>query len=238
MAEKDSKNNIFSIKLERDELQEQLGGGLPRGAICYIEGEFGSGKSAIVQRFTYGLLEAGYSVSYISTELTVKDFINQMYSLNFPIATPLLNHQLLYIPVYPLIGSVGKRKIFLSKLLRARGIFESEVIIIDTFSSLLKASLNEDNKGIKTLSFLKKITGMDKTVILTSDPHDLPDNVQSIFKDSSHVYISIMMKTLGGELTRTLKVNRYLGTPKKPEDMVGFKVIPGIGIIIEITEVG
>ena len=46
---------------------------LPRlQAIVLMEGDYGAGKSAISQRLSYGLCQEGASVTYLSTELTVR----------------------------------------------------------------------------------------------------------------------------------------------------------------------
>ena len=68
-------NDLFSIGLdERDRLNKELGGGLPPGSIVLMEGDYGAVKSAISQRFTYGLCEEGHTVTVLSTELTVGSF--------------------------------------------------------------------------------------------------------------------------------------------------------------------
>ncbi|MFA4935746.1 MAG: ATPase domain-containing protein, partial [Candidatus Methanoperedens sp.] len=72
-------NGVRSFELGGDELCKKLGEGFPSGSIAIIEGGSGSGKSTVCQRIAYGLMESGTSVTYISTQLTTKGFINQMY---------------------------------------------------------------------------------------------------------------------------------------------------------------
>ncbi len=45
----------------------------------------------------------------MSTELTTKGFIDQMKSLDYPIVKHLLSGDLLFVPVYPLIGKAIPR---------------------------------------------------------------------------------------------------------------------------------
>ena len=54
-----------------------MGGGLPKGTIVTITGTDGAGKSAIIQRFIYGLIRHNYRLTVVSTELTTKGFIDQ-----------------------------------------------------------------------------------------------------------------------------------------------------------------
>ena len=53
------------MNLERDELADRLGGGLPKGALCVIEGEYGTGKSIILERMLYGFLKNNARVSVV-----------------------------------------------------------------------------------------------------------------------------------------------------------------------------
>ena len=88
------KERVMGIKLERDEFHRWFGGGLPKSSICVIEGVEGGGKTIISQRLAYGLLENNYTVTYVSTELTIRDFIFQMASMNYNIVDYLLKKKL------------------------------------------------------------------------------------------------------------------------------------------------
>ncbi|CAG0961568.1 partial DNA repair protein RadA, partial [Flavobacteriales bacterium] len=63
----------YNFVLDRDELNQMLGGGFPKGSLIMIDGPSGSGKSALCQRFAYGLLDNKNTVTYISTQLTTKN---------------------------------------------------------------------------------------------------------------------------------------------------------------------
>jgi len=163
----DPLESIYSFMIKRDEFHDQLGRGIPKGSIVYIHGDPSAGKSVVCQRLVYGFLSNNFNVSIISTEMTVKDFINQMYSLDYKIAKPMLNNLLKYIPVYPLMGKVKNRENFLEKLMNSEQLFNSDIVMIDTFSSLLKYSIHDEDSSIKFLSFLKKLSSMDKVIIIT-----------------------------------------------------------------------
>ena len=67
-----SGRNLVPLGLDdRDRLNAELGGGIPRGSIVIMEGQYGAGKSALTQRFTYGICEEGHTTTFLSTELTV-----------------------------------------------------------------------------------------------------------------------------------------------------------------------
>ncbi|MCG7849557.1 MAG: ATPase [ANME-2 cluster archaeon] len=228
--------SVLSFEVERDEFNRRLGNGFPDGSIAFIEGDNGSGKSSISQRITYGLLENGYTVTLISTQLTTKGFINQMYSLDYPVASHLLKNNLLYIPVLPLIKSSKNRIDFIERLMNAEALFKKNVIIIDTISALIKQSA-DTTKGLELISFLKKITGMGKTVILTANLNELDNTIYSQFISTSDIYFTLKVRPLGNEIKRTIIVNKFTGARSPVGSMVGFRIESKVGLVVEIASV-
>lgn len=227
---------IRSFDLKRDELCSKLGGGFPAGSIVAIEGGNGSGRSTLCQRLAYGLMENGSTVTYISTQLTTKGFINQMYSLNYRIAPFLLKKKLLYIPVLSLINPMPSRMDFIERLRDGKELFNSDVILIDTISSLIKHSADVE-KSIELISFFKRLTGMNKTIILSVDPSELEPEIHTEFMEASDINLSLKISTLGSSIKRTIIVNRFTGAPAPVESMIGFRVESNVGVVVEIASV-
>src|SRR3990172_5063240 len=83
------------------EVDEKLGGGIPVGSLCLVEGHSDSGKSVLCQHLTHGTLTSGQTaVSYYTTENTIKSLISQMDSLNMFTMDYFLADRL---RIYPLI---------------------------------------------------------------------------------------------------------------------------------------
>lgn len=227
----------YKLQIPRDDLHDQLGQGLPAGTITLIEGAHGTGKSALVQRMIYGFLSNQHSVTCISTEMTVKDFINQMYSLDYPISSWLLNGKLKFVPVYPLVGKARKRNDFLGMLMDGEELYKSDIMIIDTFSSLVSNSLQGEENSISVLSFFKRLTGMGKTIVLTVDTAELNPKALAPFESDSQVYLNIAVSQVGGMISRSIMVKRFGGTEYRVSPVVGFRIEPNVGMVIEITSV-
>ncbi len=227
---------IRPFDLKRDEVCSKLGGGFPSGSIAVIEGGAGSGKSTICQRLAYGLMENGYSVTYVSTQLTTKGFINQMYSLNYRIANFLLKKNLLYIPVLSLIEPTPARTDFIERLRGGKELFDNDVIIIDTISSLIKHSANVE-KSIELISFFKKLTGIKKTLILSFETSELEPEILSEFIAASDINLSLKISTLGSSIKRTIIVNKFTGASASVESMIGFRIESNVGVVVEIASV-
>lgn len=229
--------DIYKLQIARDDLHDQLGQGLPTGTITLLEGANGSGKSAILERMMFGFLSNDHSVTCISTELTVKDFIDQMYCLDYPIASWLLSGKLKFVPVYPLIGNTRDRKDFLGMLMGSRELFTSDVIIIDTFSSLVNNSLRGEENSINVLGLFKKLAGMNKSVVISVDPEEVEGEALSPFESDSHVYLSLVVSQVGGMISRNIVVKRFANTQYRVSPMIGFRIEPNVGMVIEITSV-
>ncbi len=226
----------YNFLLDRDELNQMLGGGFPKGSLIMIDGPSGSGKSALCQRFAFGLLDNKSTVTYISTQLTTKNFIRQMNSLDYPIGIRLLKGELLYIPVFPLIKESKPRIDFIQRLMSAEVLFEKNVIMIDTLSALIRYG-TDAAKSLELISFFKKITGLQKTIIITMDSAELPAHVVSEFKDAAEILMTLKMRQMGTEILRTIMINKYSRPEIQVGAMIGFKVEAKSGVMINISGV-
>ncbi len=238
---------VYRINLERDELSDRLGGGLPSGALVVIEGEFGTGKSIILERLLYGLLKNSARVSVVSTELTTLHFIEQMHSLDYPVEEFIFNRSLLFLPVYPVLGFRGKKTDLMDRLLNAKKMYEQDVVCIDAFSSLVKdwmralpdtMSKQEVVERIEdTLYLFKLLNAKGKTVILTMQPGDVPEETASVLKAAADVYLTLKLDSVGGVVSRSIFVRRFERAAKPVADIVPFRVEPKTGLIVEIKSV-
>ncbi|MFZ3060472.1 MAG: ATPase domain-containing protein [Candidatus Methanoperedens sp.] len=226
----------YSFLLDRDELNQMLGGGFPKGSLIMIDGPSGSGKSALCERFAFGLLDNKHTVTYISTQLTTKNFIRQMNSLDYPIGIKLLKGELLYIPVFPLLKESTPRIDFVQRLMGAEVLFEKNIIIIDTLSALVRYSINPE-KSLELISFFKKLSGVQKTIILTIDSTEMPPNIVTEFKDAAEILMTIKMRQMGSEILRTAMINKYSRPEIQVGAMIGFKVEAKSGVMINISGV-
>jgi flagellar protein FlaH len=228
--------DICSFEIPRDEYNRKLGGGFPTGSLVVMEGGSGGGKSTICQRYTYGFLENKTSVTLISTQQTTKGFINQMYALDYPIASYLLNGSLLYIPVIPLVQAAKSRIDFIERLMGGQELFDNDVILIDTISSLIKYSVDTE-KSLDLISFFKKLNGMGKIIILTIEPTQLSEDVTSMFRSSCDIYITLKIRPMANEVKRTVIVNKFTGAKGPVGQMIGFRIEPKVGLVVEIAAV-
>ncbi|MCS3900749.1 ATPase domain-containing protein [Methanococcus voltae] len=224
------------IELERDDVHKRFGGGIPYGSIIHIEGEESSGKSILSQRLSYGFLQNSYSLSYISTQSTTTEFVKQMTSLKYMINKRLLNGNLLYIPVYPLISDNTQKDDFIKKSMTTRAFYEKDIIIFDSLSTLISNDASEVQVG-DLMSFLKRIASMNKIIIYTINPKELSDQVVTMLRTAATMVIKTETYAFGGNLKNSAKIVKYNMAAGPFQKVMVFRVDPGLGIAVEISSV-
>jgi flagellar protein FlaH len=226
----------LNIALRTDELHRRLGTGIPKESLVLIEGEDGAGKSIVCQRLLYGFLTNGHSVTYVSSELTTKDFLNQMNSIRYGVGPYMRQKKLLFIPMFPQVGRVVPRTDFLDRLMAAKELFSNEAIFIDTLNSLILEKFTKVDL-FNLISFLKKITNMDKSVFITVDPSLFDPNALNILRSVSDVHFKLNLKQIEGDMKRSITVNRFRGSTRQISQAIGFRVEPKIGFVMEISAI-
>lgn len=226
----------IDITLDRDDFNQRIGNGLPKGSLMIIEGEEGTGKSIVAQRILYGALKNGHTASYLSTELTTLDFIKQMASLNYNIEDYLLSDKLLFLSLVNLFGKVKKEKnlIFELEKAKAKKIFEKEIIIIDSLSYPLINGFTEED-GFKLIDFLLRIKALDKFIILTYNPSELNPIVVNNLRRVSDIYFKTYVSTLAGQMAKVIEIVRFRNAKESYQYTIPYRVEPGLGLIIEIV---
>ncbi len=231
-----SEIKYLDIALSSDELHRKIGAGIPMGSLMLVEGEDGGGKSIICQRLLYGFLKNGHSATYICSEMTTKDFVKQMKSLEYDVSHHLVKRKLLYIPMFPRVGRVVPREDFLDRLMQARQLFQTEAVILDTLNSLITEKFSKQDI-FRFLSFLKKVANLDKTVIITVNPHMIDKSFLDVLRAVVDIHFKIDIKQAAGNIKRSLNVYRFRGSSIMVSPTIGFRVEPRIGFVIEISAV-
>jgi len=249
-----ARNELYSIGLdERDRLNKELGGGMPPGSIVLVEGDYGAGKSAMSQRFTYGLCEEGHTVTMLSTELTVGSFLEQMNSLDYDMVDHMLDEDVLFLHAdigdsntFSSDDSEGDRKELLKRLMEAEVMWDSDVIIIDTFDAILRndpkfealVRQNEERQAaLEIISFFRDVISRGKTIMLTVDPTTLDEEALGPFRSIADVFLELEMVEVGNDVRRQANVLRFAGMGEQVGDTIGYSVRSGTGIVIESRSV-
>ena len=224
----------YSIDIERDELDTNFGGGLPKNSLILIEGPDGAGKSLLCQRFIHSLLKNGESVTYISSELNTLDFINQMESLNYSIQQGFLDQTILFISMVPFLGKVKFENNFLEKIINSKKIFENDIIIFDTLSFLMVKPGAPKEEYYDIINFFRKLNNLNKTVIFTVDPGNLDEIFLNMLRNVVDLLVEVQLKLFAGDMIRSINIKRFKRPRGVYKPAIPFRVEPKEGLIIEI----
>ena len=126
----------FPYDVETDSLADSLGLRLPNRSLIMLQGEVGSGKSLVSQRFVHGLLHNDVKVLVITTELTTRGWIEQMESIGYGVTDALTNGNLM---IFSRFGTVAEPipNVGLDEVLNSEAIEEADIVVIDSASSLM-----------------------------------------------------------------------------------------------------
>jgi flagellar protein FlaH len=204
------------------------------------------------QRFTYGLCEEGHRVTMLSTELTVGSFLDQMHSLDYDMVEHMLDENVLFL--HADIGDTdtfsdsdsGDRKELLKRLMDAEVMWDSDVIIVDTFDAILRndpkfealVRKNEERQAaLEIISFFRDVISQGKVIVLTVDPSTLDEDAIGPFRSIADIFLELEMIEVGNDVRRQIAVKRFAGMGEQVGDTIGFSVRSGTGIVIESRSV-
>lgn len=235
MAESEQGKKYINITLERDELAQNLGGGIPKGSLMLIEGVDGAGKSVFAQRLTFSMLENKATVTYISTELNTMSFVEQMSSLDYDVKKPLLNGQLLFLPMFPLLGYTTLESDFFDRLINSREVFRSEVIIFDTLSFLLIHNTMDYKEAFDIINKLKRFISMGKTILFFVDNQHLNQTFLTLLRSVCDIFMAVEIRSFAGQAVRVISTQRFKRPKEAFTPAIPFKIEPGRGLAVEIA---
>ncbi len=230
-----TQQHLLNMHIRRDELARSIGGGIPKSSLTVLEGPDGAGKSIIAQRLAYGFLQNGYTVSYLSTELTTQGFIEQMSSLEYDVKYEMLDEKLFFISLYPYYGQGRLRENFLDILFTSKKLFEKDVIILDTLSFLLVDDHLSQDDAFAFMQFLKRLNQLGKTIILGVDPEHINQRLLTLIRSACDIILHLEMRTFAGSTVRVINVKRFKRSGGDVLTAIPFRVEPQKGLVIEIV---
>ena len=175
----------FNFELDQDSLADSMGLKLPSRSLMVVTAEVGGGKSLICQRLTFGLLENGAKVVYVTNELTTRGWIEQMHSIGYWVTDHIKSGKLLVVSSF---GTVAEEveNVTIDDLFDSEGLKVADVIIID--------SLSELSKGVDAASLLlklRKFCSKGHTVMVTCDPYQMDNNFVQQLRATSEVALDL-----------------------------------------------
>ena len=220
----------LNISTGRAEIDQQMGGGIPRGSLTLVEGKHGTGKSVFCQHLVQSALNSGKSVAFYSSETGSTSLISQMSSLGLDVLDYFLLDKLRVFPLELPVG-VSSTASPLGKFLRHMSVLppEFELIIVDSLTGILP--LTPKPAALEFFSGTRQLCQEGRTVVLTVDPRALATSWGAELATLSDIHLRLQMQTVTVQrVVKSLemcKTNRDSGGYAA---VVNFDVFPGRGM--------
>lgn len=216
------------------ELDNRLGGGIPAPSLLIIEGDNGTGKTALCCQLTHGFIFNERKVMYVITENSIRVFLEQARSISYDLITPYVKGALTIIPAH--LEGVRWSKKGVNELINALVEFlkvrskDYDVAIIDSISMLVRyMSVSNIHNFITELRQLVKA---GKLVVITIHSGMLTEEAMKVFIADSDVYFRLSLAEIGGRAVKVINVVKIRGAPLPAESAIAFDVDPAFGIKI------
>jgi flagellar protein FlaH len=210
-----------------------MGTAIPNRALMLVCGGIGSGKSIIGQRMSFGMTANDIKVALYTTELTTRGWLEQVSSIGYYMDKRIDEGKFHLISSFGVIADESDEQVTILDILEAAPSKDAEVVIIDRASELMPPEMG----GKQLLSALRKFTSEGRTLILTIDPDEMDSDSLRDMKNSAEVLLDMMTAVVGGQLVRTVGVTRFLRAAGPVTERIGWKVMPEMGFIVDITAV-
>ena len=223
----------FEFGVIQDSLGQSLGTAIPNRALVIVSGGIGSGKSIIGQRMSFGMTANDIKVSLVTTELTTRGWLEQVASIGYFMEKKIDDGEFHLMSSFGVIAEQVEDPVNLLELLESPALKEAEVVIIDRASQMIPAEI----EGPVLLSILRQYTAQGRTLFLMIDPEEMNSKLLRELQNSAEVVLDMMTSVVGGQLVRTLCVTRFLRAAGPVTERIGWKVMPEMGFIVDITAV-
>lgn len=223
----------FEFGVIQDSLGQSMGTAIPNRGLVIVSGGIGSGKSIIAQRMSFGMTANDVKVAMYTTELTTRGWLEQVASIGYYMDKRIDEGLFHLISSFGVIAEASDEEVTLLDLLEAKPSKDAEVIIIDRASELMPEGVG----GKELLSLLRKFTSEGRTLMLMIEPDEMDGTVLRDLKNSAEVVLDMLTSVVGGQLVRTISVTRFQRAAGPITERIGWKVMPEMGFIVDITAV-
>jgi flagellar protein FlaH len=233
MAKTVNGKKVETIVTNVTEVDERLGGGIPLGSLCLVEGHSDAGKSVLCQHLTHGTLTNGeISVAYYTTENNVRSLISQMESLNMNVLDHFLADHLRIFPLtfHNAAMQGGAKPFYVLTHHFTHLPQEYKLIIVDSITLLVAHS--NPVAIIDFFSRCKNICDQGKTVIVVAHSYAFEEDMLSRTRSLCDARFKLRLEQVGDAMIKLMEVLKVRGAERPTGDVVSFNIEPKMGMRI------
>ncbi|MHA1585588.1 MAG: ATPase domain-containing protein [Promethearchaeota archaeon] len=224
------------FRTTNDELDRNLGGGVKVGSLGIIVGDMGAGKSVWSQQICYGALRCRKTVTFITSEMTVKGLVQNMMSLSWKRAEHyFLTGQLDIVPVVSQNGKVLRTPDVLYKLIDLLTNCESDVIFIDSLTYFVGKNF-KPKEIIFFFELCKRLTIGGKTIFVSIPTYfpELYDFIELNIMNICDLILRFEQREEDGQAFKACLVLKWLALDEINQ-MIVFTVDSAFGIAVSVV---
>ncbi len=230
-----SQNNTdnFEFGVIQDSLAQSMGTAIPNRSIVLVCGGIGTGKSIMGQRMSFGMTANDVRVAMVTNELTTRGWLEQVASIGYFMDKVIDDGNFLLMSSFGVIAEEVDEDVNLLHLIENHALKDAEVVIIDRASKLFP----EETTPTKLISKLRRYVSEGRTIFLTIDPEEVDSKLLRELRNTAEVVLDMETAVIGGQQIRTVCVTRFLRAAGPVTERIGWKVMPEMGFIVDITAV-
>ena len=214
------------------EVDEKLGGGIPVGSLCLIEGHSDAGKSVLCQHLTSGTLSSGQaSVVYYTTENKIRSLVSQMDSLGMYTLDHFLSDRM---RIYPLTFHSymhdGQKPFAVLTNHFSRLPERFKLIIVDSITLLVSHS--NPVSIIDFFSHCKNLCDQDRSIILVAHSYAFEEDMLARTRSLCDARFKLKLEQIGDRMVKLMEVLKVRGADRPTGDVVSFDIEPKVGMRI------
>ncbi len=231
MADEAAKKEIISSGVP--EVDEKLGGGIPVGSLCLIEGHSDSGKSVLCQHLAHGTLSSTQiSAAYYTTENTVRSLITQMDSLSlFTLDHFLTDHFRIYpLAFHSRLQKDGRKPFHLMAHHISSLPKQFKLVIVDSIT--LFVSHSNPVAIIDFFSECKNLCDRGLTIILVAHSYAFEEEMLARTRSLCDARFKLKLEEVGDRMVKIMEVLKVHGADRPTGEIVTFDIEPKLGMRI------
>ncbi len=221
--------SIEIISTGNEEFDIKLGGGIPHPSLIVVEGDHGSGKTAIALLVLKGFLLKNLKSIVITSESSPSEFLLKASASGFELRDFYIKGLFrIFSMRYP--GELNK---YITEVIAKRisalvsAIKEYSFIMIDSISYLSEAS---EPVLYETFVSIKRFAERGGSALLTVHPESLSEELMTKLKNMADGIFKTTVAVVGGRRVKVLSILKLRGAPPGIESSITFDVDPAFGI--------
>jgi len=219
------------IKSMNSELDRKIGA-IKLPFLWIIEGPNDSGKSVLAQQYTYGALNAGYKLLYITTEIGIRGLLKNMKEISLDVTQYFLTGRLMVFELHVknLKWDKALSSRFLDLIVRTiRKFMRYDIFVIDSLTYLVTHAEEKD-----ILDFFTQMRNLvddhGRSILITIHPYAFNQDLLVRMRSICDIHFTLTVKEMGEKIVKLLQVPKLKGAIKPSSIILSFEVDPAFGI--------